>query len=116
VAISEPYVSTGTSISTTEISLVSGTSSLQSITDDGIYQVFIEVSALAPNDEFTIAIKEKVYAAATQRIIHKPTLLGQQAEPIWVSPSLALIHGWDVTIIRVAGADRTLAWSIRKVV
>ena len=115
MAIAQLYTGNGVTISTTEISLVSGTSSLQSDTTDGIFQVFVEVNNMAANDEFTITIKEKVYAAATQRVVMQSALVGQQAAPVWVSPSMIFLHGWDVTMIRVAGADRTFSWSIRQV-
>lgn len=115
MAIAELYNSTGTTISTTEISLVSATSSLQAITTDGVYQILIDVAILAANDEFRFQVKEKVYGAGTQRVVLESTLVGQQASPVWVSPSLVLMHGWDATAIKVAGTDRSLAWSIRQV-
>jgi hypothetical protein len=32
----------------------------------------------------------------------------------WVSPSLILLHGWDITLLAVSGTI-TVNWSIRKV-
>ena len=54
MAISEPYELDGVTISTTEISIVSGTSSLQTITDDGVYQLWIDAGAMVKGDEFRI--------------------------------------------------------------
>ena len=76
MAIAELYSGSAT-ISTTEISLVSGTSSLQSDATDGIYQVFLDLNALANGDVFELKVKEKVRSADTQRVTHiiPPALL-----------------------------------------
>jgi hypothetical protein len=38
-----------------------------------------------------------------------------QSSPIWVSPTLILMHGWDGTILKIAGTDRSIDFSIRQV-
>lgn len=115
MALSEAYVDTGTTIGTTEYSLTNDSTVIATQTDDGLYQAFIDLNAMASGDTYEIRVYEKVYAAATQRVAHKWTLSGAQAEPVWVSPHLQLMHGWDVTVKRTAGTDRSIAWSIRKV-
>ena len=32
-----------------------------------------------------------------------------------VTPALVLMHGWDMTILKLAGTDRSIEWSIRQV-
>lgn len=113
MAISEAYTGTLT-VSTTELSLVSGTSVLQSVTTDGVYQIFIDTSAIAAGDSFELRIKEKVTSAGTQRTIFYTLLDGVQSSP-FVSPSLVLIHGWDVTLDKITGTDRAFPYSIRQV-
>lgn len=115
MALSEPYVDTGTSISTTEYSLTNDSTTIAAQTDDGLYQAFIEFNNMQAGDVYVVRIREKVYGAATQRVVQSWTLAGVQAEPVWVSPHLQLMHGWDITVQRTAGADRSIAWSIRKV-
>jgi hypothetical protein len=115
MALSEPYVDTGTLISTTEYSLTNDSTTIAAQTDDGLYQAFIELNNMASGDTYVIRIYEKVYGAATQRVAQSWTLTGAQADPIWVSPHLQLMHGWDITMQRTAGTDRSIAWSIRKV-
>ena len=114
MAIAE-YKSGTATISTTEYSLVGTAGALATDTTDGVFQVFIDASALATGDEFEIAVKEKVIAAGTQRVIFKATLAGVQGSPLWVSPSLILMHGWDVTLDKIAGTDRSISWSVRQV-
>ena len=113
MAIAEAYTNTA-SISTTEYSLPNNSTSLTPITVDGIYQAFIELANMIAGDQYRIQIKEKVTSAGTQRTIYDAIVTGAQIGP-WVSPSLILLHGWDVTMIRTAGADRSISWSIRQV-
>jgi hypothetical protein len=117
MAISEPYELDGVSISTNEISIVSGTTSLQTITDDGVYQLWVDPvgAAMAKGDEFRIRIYEKVEATGgTKRVVFVATLSDAQSE-LFVTPTLILMHGWDMTIQKIAGTDRNFDASIRKI-
>lgn len=114
MAISQPYSGTLT-VSTTELSLISGTSTLQSSTTAGIYELMLDLSALASGDSFRIRLKEKVKAAGTQNVIEDATIAGAQAQPIYVTPSLILMNGWDMTIVKVGGTNRSIDYSIRQV-
>ena len=113
MAISEAYTNSS-SISSTEYSLPNNSTTPASITDDGVYQVFIDTGNMAAGDQYKIRVKEKVTSGGSQREIYAATLTGAMTDN-WVSPSLILIHGWDVTVQKLAGTDRTFAWSIRKV-
>lgn len=113
MAISEAYTGTAT-VGTGELSLVSGTTTLQSVTTDGVYQCFIDTANMIAGDEYEILIKEKVTSAGTQRNVYSATLDGRQGTP-FVTPSLVLIHGWDITMRKVTGTDRAFPYSIRQV-
>jgi hypothetical protein len=66
------------------------------------------------NDQLQIRIYEKCLSTdATNKVIYESILSGAQAD-IWVSPSLILLHGWDVTLDALVGTI-TVNWSIRKV-
>ena len=115
MAISEPYEMDGVTISTTEISIVSGTSALQTITDDGVYQLWVDAGNMAKADEFRIKLYEKVEGTGgTKKVFAQWSLLGVQAE-VFVTPTFILINGWDMTITKIAGTDRAFDCSIRKV-
>jgi hypothetical protein len=113
MAIAELY-SDSTAIATTEWSLTTGTAGPDADTTDGVFQVFLDVSDMVAGDELQIRVYEKCQSGGTQRIVYQATLVGVQSEPIWVSPSLILMHGWDVTVDAIAGTI-TVAWSVRQV-
>lgn len=116
MAISAAYENSAT-ISTTEYSLPGNTTTGVPIshTTDGVYQIFIDLNALAAGDQYELKIYEKVTSGGTQRLVATYNFVGAQGNPIWVSPSLIFLHGWDVTLDKIAGTDRSIAWSIRQV-
>jgi hypothetical protein len=83
-------------------------------TTDGVFQFFLDLSDMIAGDQLRIRVYEKVRAADTQRIVYQSILSGEQSEPIWVSPSVILMHGWDISCTALAGTI-TVNWSIRQV-
>jgi hypothetical protein len=114
MTISQLYNVTET-VSTTEWSFTTDTSGPDTDTTDGVFQMFLDVSALGAGDIFQISIYEKVSSGGTQRLVYRDVLSGAQAQPLWVSPSLVLLHGWDLTVKKLAGTDRSIEGSIRSV-
>jgi hypothetical protein len=113
--ITEPYELDGVTVGTTPISIPSGTTALSTITDDGVYQLWVDPGVMAKADRFRIRIWEKVEGTGgVKKVACEWTLLGVQTE-IFVSPSLILINGWDMTIEKLAGTDRAFDASIRKI-
>ncbi len=113
MAIAELYSGTE-AVGATEHSCTTDTSGPDSDTTDGVFQVFLDVSDMVAGDQLQVRIYEKVRSGDTQRIVYEAILTGAQAQPIWVSPSLVLLHGWDVTLDALAGTI-TVNWSIRQV-
>lgn len=114
MAIAELYTGSET-VSGTEWSLTTDSSGPDADTTDGIVQAFIDLSALAAGDQYTIAFYEKVTSGGTQRKVESWTVTGAQSTPGWVSPAVIVLYGWDFTIIKVAGTDRAITWSVRSV-
>lgn len=114
MAISEAYTNAAT-ISTSEWSLTTNTAGPDVDTTDGIYQVFLDLATLIVNDIFEFKLYEKTTAGSTQRVVYSCRFAGVQGAPVWASPSFILLHGWDVTLKKISGTDRSIAWSIRKV-
>jgi hypothetical protein len=113
MAITNEFTDTAT-IGTTEYSLPNASTTLTPRTDVGVYQVFIDTSAMAAGDQYEITVYEKVTSGGSQLPIYRAVLTGAMADT-WVSPSLILMLGWDVTIAKLAGTDRSFSWSIRQV-
>jgi hypothetical protein len=83
-------------------------------TESGVFQVFIDTSALAAGDFVEFRVKEKARSADTQREVFVATVAGPQGSPMWVSPPLILLNGWAVTLKQTEGTGRAFPWSIRK--
>lgn len=119
MALNASFITNTATISTTEYSLVNNSTVLASNTTPGIYQVFVDFSNLATNDDYTLRVKEKTTTTgspgSTQRIVYSASITGAQFAPVWAAPSLFLANGWDVTLQKIAGTDRALSWSIRQV-
>lgn len=113
MAIAELYTGTE-AVSTTEHSLTTDTAGPDSDTTDGVFQVFLDLNDMVAGDQLQVRVYEKVTSSSTQRIVYEAILTGAQAQPVWVSPSLILMHGWDVTLDALAGTI-TVDWSIRQV-
>lgn len=113
MAIAELYTGTE-AVGATEHSCTTDTAGPDADTTDGVFQVFLDLSDMIAGDQLQIRVYEKVTASSTQRIVYEAILTGAQSEPVWVSPSLILMHGWDVTLAALAGTI-TVDWSIRQV-
>jgi hypothetical protein len=110
----EAYTGTET-VSTTEHSLTTDTAGPDTDTNAGIYQAFLDLNALAAGDTFVFKVYEKVRTGDTQRAVYEATFTGVQSTPVWVSPTLILGIGWDMTLDKTAGTDRAINWRISKV-
>jgi hypothetical protein len=116
MAISEPYELDGVTVGASELSLVSGTTTLQEITDDGMYQVWIDAGNMAKGDEYRVRLYEKVEGTGgTKKVYASFPLMGVQSENFLTPAGFVLMHGWDATIQKIAGTDRAFDASIRRI-
>jgi len=115
------YVSgTETVTSSSEWSLTSDSSSGSVDTTDGVFQVFLDLKNLTAStsggtDTFEFRVYEKVIAGSTQGLVYSARFAGVQGAPVWASPSLILMHGWDMTIKKTAGTNESIDWSVRQI-
>lgn len=114
MAITEAFQSS-TTVGATEYFCASASTTKSDQTADGVYQAFFDVNAMAAGDEFRIRVYERISSGGTTRILHEWVLGGAQSEPMYATPSLILLHGWEFSVQKLAGTDRSIAWSIRKV-
>lgn len=109
------YVVTET-VGTTEWSFTTDTSGPDADTNAGVYQGFFDMSAMAAGDTFSIRVYEKVGGSGTtQRRLFEASLTGAQTSPHFATPPLALGIGFDFTVVKVAGTDRSITGRIARV-
>lgn len=116
MAIAELYSGTKTGLVSgdTEWSFVNGTTTVATDTTDGVFQCFVDVSDMALGEVLRLRAYEKCRSGDTQRLIYEAILRDVQSEPIYVFPSLILLHGWDFTAEVISGTI-TIYWSVRQV-
>ncbi len=112
--ISEAFTGSAVTIGATETSLTTNTSGPDAETSDGWFQAFIDTNAIAAADIYQFKVYEKVLSSSTQRACYSAILSSAQTPAVWISPTLGLLNGWDMTLKKIAGADEVFAWSIRK--
>lgn len=114
MAVTQAFSGTET-VTNTEWSLTTDTSGPDVDTTAGTYVCLLELNNLADGDQFTFRVYEKVLSGSTQRCLMSYTFTNAQGadDAVWMSPPFPLLHGWDMTIIKVAGTDRSISWSIR---
>ena len=99
-------------VSTTEYSITGNGTTIQTQTADGVMQAFIDFNALTASEQYQIRVYERARSAGTQRVVYEAVVTGAQDE-IFVTPALTVMHGWDVTLDKLAGTDRTIEASVR---
>ena len=107
---------TGTeTVGTTEHSLTADTAGPVADTTAGVYQPFLDLNALAFDDVYRFSVHEKCRTGDTQQQVFSAEFSGAQASPLWAGPSLMLGIGWDMTLTKISGTDRTINWRISQV-
>lgn len=105
---------TALSVTATEVSLVTGTTPAAQ-TNDCLIQVMVDgVTNMVKGDEFLLKIYEKARSGGTQRVCFQATLSDAQSE-LFVTPTLLMGNGWDVTMTRISASSRSFDTSVRQV-
>jgi hypothetical protein len=113
MAIAQLY-SGSMSVSTTEVSCVTGSVGPDVSVSDGIVQGFFDLADMIAGDILQIRVYEKTRSGDTQRVLYEWVLRDAQSEDLFITPALILMHGWDFTLDALAGTI-TVYWSIRGV-
>ena len=100
-------------VGTTERFLASDSTTATYQTADCILQALIDFAALQAGDEYRVRIYEKI-DGTTVRVIYEATVIGVQSQQ-FAAPAFVLGSGWEVSVAKIAGTDRTIAWSLNKV-
>ncbi len=110
----EAFAGTET-VGTTEHSLTTDTAGPDADSTAGVFQPFLDLGAVAAGDVFRFRVYETCRTGDTQRLVYTAEFSGAQAAPLWAGPSLLLGVGWDMTLTKIAGTDRTINWRVSQV-
>jgi len=107
------FVNDSATIGTSEYFLGSDSTTKVDQTDDCILQVWLDFSALTSGDQYRVRVYEKVNAGTQRQAISGAIVTGVQSE-LFVLPSLIVGDGWEVSVTKLTGTDRSIGWSLRK--
>jgi hypothetical protein len=103
---------TGSTIGTTEYSLVNDSTTIASDTTDGAFALDLDVGAMVAGDEYEVALYEKGHDSDTAVRFVLATLVGVIPGGKFTTPPFTLGNGWDFTVKKILGTDRSIGWSI----
>lgn len=100
------------SVSTTEFFLASVSTTATYQTTTCSFQAYINFSAMLAGDQFRVRVYRKINSTVTT--LEDTTLNGVQSTPYITTPYLAggSAASWEISIIKVAGTDRTITWDL----
>lgn len=108
------YNEGATTIGTSEYSVAASSTTLATKTDTGVFQLALDLTAMTATEAYQITIYEKINSAGSKVVVHQASLYGVQSAPGWMGPALSLLNGWDMTVKKLLGTDRSIGFSIRK--
>ena len=98
-------------IGSTEYSLPGDTATPTPQTSDVYLQPWLSLANLATGDRFRIRVYEKMNSGTSRVILDRS--VDHTYARLWTCPILLVGGGWDVTLAKVSGTDRSIAWSLR---
>jgi len=104
-------------VTNTETSLAvdGGSTTLQTLTDAGIYWLFLSgVASLVKGDEYAWKVYEKAQGSAAKEAIMQGRICDAQSEVLCL-PGIPLGVGWDITLQRISATSRAFYWTVRRV-
>jgi hypothetical protein len=114
MAIAE-YIAGTEAVSSTEHScILDGPAGFVYATDDGVYQLVLDLSDMIIGDVLRVRLMESVDGNELPRVGVEWIFRDTQTEKIFTSPTFILMHQWDFTLYAIAGTI-TVNWSIRQV-
>jgi len=111
MAASELFAQSPT-VGTTEFSIPNNSTTLTPQTSDYTIQCVFDTENLAAGDRFQFTVYEKAVSGGTQHVVWRSIVTGAQ-EAHTTSPAVIVLHGWDVTVKKLAGTDRVIPVSVR---
>jgi hypothetical protein len=98
-------------IGTTEYFLKSDSTTATYQTTDIVLQAMLDLTNMVAGDSYDIKFYEKA-DGTNARVFYQATVTGAQSPVVWVSPCFIVAVGWDVSMDRTAGSDRSIGWTL----
>ncbi len=111
------FVESSATISTTERSLPANTTTGVPTAQTTVtaLDVWLDTANIAAGDIFIMTLYEKINSGGTQRTVKQWYIVGGSIDGPYIARLPILGNGWDITLKKSAGTDRTIAWSLREV-
>jgi hypothetical protein len=114
MAITRHQVGSAT-VSTTEFSLVNGSTTSADLTSTGIWSLYLDGTNLDDATIFQVKFKDRFTTGGPQVTFWAPTWGNAQGDaPGWALPSVAAGNGMDITMTLVTGSATVVAWQLWK--
>lgn len=101
-------------IGTTEYFLASDSTTATYQTTDCVLQAWVDLANMAAGDQYTVKLYEKINGSSA-RLIDSWVFTGSQSKPGFPIPTVIVGEGWEVSVTKNAGTDRSIGWSLRTV-
>ena len=98
--------------------VISTEHTLATVTGAGVYQLVLDINALADGttpDILTVKIYGKARSADTERLEESYEFIGSQGKPLWRSPPVISPHHYKVSITQSQGTGRAVPWAVYQV-
>jgi hypothetical protein len=112
------YTEGTATINSTEFSFASESTTLATKTDAGVYALVFDANAIVAGDQFLVQLYEAGKTAGTKRLVESWIVEGKTGKPLMYLPSTGgfiLGNGWDITIKKLAGTDRSIDYTVWRV-
>jgi hypothetical protein len=114
MAITRPYVGSAT-VSTTEFSLINGSTTSADLTSTGVWQPMVDFTNLDDGTVYQLKIKDRFTTGGPQVTIHSDYIAhAQGSAPGMAFPALNLGNGMDISLTLVTGSATIVAWQLWK--
>jgi hypothetical protein len=114
MAISRAYVGSAT-VSTTEFSLINGSTTSADLTSTGVWQPMIDFTNLDDGTIYALKAKDRFVTGGPQVTILYETIGHAQGNAPGVAlPAFTMGNGMDITLTLVTGSATIVSWQLWK--
>lgn len=95
-----------------QTAVISTEHTLATITDAGVYQLYVDTSNMQSGDDLVLRVYGKNTSGDAEVLIYQGLFSDEQETPLLVSPIVISPHYFKVTLEQTGGTGRDFNWSI----